>query len=225
MHREAITAIMFDYNGVIADTDVFDEKAVSFACQQMGIIPPNNYHKYFSGRTLTEGFKQYLLQLKEGALKSSSILQDLIEQKRSFDVYYPENIFPYQNTMDFIDTLSNLGKFHLALVTGARRVLIDIALEKLHLQNIFSVVVTAEDYNLGKPNPESYLHAISLLGVNPDQTVGIEDHPLGVKAVKSSGAACIAVTQTHSSEELQEADLVVNSLMDRRVLIWLNEKK
>ncbi len=224
MHKENLQAVIFDYNGVIADTDDFDKKAVRFACEQAGIIPPDDYNKYFGGRTLKSGFAVYLQKLTEGDSSTpklhKEILPELMAHKLSFDPHYPENIVPYPDTLSFIHMLS--GMFRLAMVTGARRVLINMALKKLDLGDTFEIVITAEDYNEGKPHPESYLHAISLLELRPDQTVVIEDHPLGLRAAKTAGAACIAVTQTHPAKTLWEADLIVDSLMDQKVWEWLH---
>ena len=218
-----IEAVMLDYNGVVADTDAHDIKAVNFACDNLGIPTPDDYQRYFGGRTLREGFATYVKSLSNADESiSDEKITELMRLKLSLDSQYPENIIPYRNTLAFIE---NLSGFKVALVTGARKALIDMALPKLGLVGYFDAVITAEDYEEGKPSPEAYLKAIALLGVNPAQTVGIEDHPLGIRALKSAGAYSIAVTQTHSASDLFEADLVTENLLDLRIARWLNERR
>jgi sugar-phosphatase len=73
------------------------------------------------------------------------------------------------------------------------------------------VLVCAEDVSHGKPNPDVYLTAAAGLGVHPADCVVIEDAPAGVQAARAGGMAIIALTTTHSREQLQ-ADAWAESL-------------
>jgi sugar-phosphatase len=73
------------------------------------------------------------------------------------------------------------------------------------------VLICAEDVAHGKPNPAVYLNAAAALGVDPSDCVVIEDAPAGVRAARAAGMKVIAVTTTHSREELP-ADAWVASL-------------
>ena len=73
------------------------------------------------------------------------------------------------------------------------------------------VLVCAEDVARGKPDPDVYLKAAAALGVDPADCIVIEDAPAGVQAARAAGMAVIAVTTTHSREELP-ADACADSL-------------
>ncbi|MCP2256551.1 sugar-phosphatase [Streptoalloteichus tenebrarius] len=74
------------------------------------------------------------------------------------------------------------------------------------------VVVTAESVTAGKPDPQGYRLAARRLGVPIERCVVVEDAPVGVRAGREAGARVVAVTTTHTAEELSEADVVVESL-------------
>jgi mannitol-1-/sugar-/sorbitol-6-phosphatase len=74
------------------------------------------------------------------------------------------------------------------------------------------VLVTAEDVQRGKPDPEAYLLAARRLGVRPEQCVVIEDAPAGIQAARAAGMKVIAVATTHSPETLTQADVIARGL-------------
>jgi beta-phosphoglucomutase-like phosphatase (HAD superfamily) len=91
---------------------------------------------------------------------------------------------------------------------------IDLALSELDLAGIFDCIVSGQDVSESKPSPQTYLLAAEKLGTTPSNCVVIEDSPLGVKAAKTAGMKCLAVTNTHHRQYLHEADRVVDSLED-----------
>ena len=72
--------------------------------------------------------------------------------------------------------------------------------------------MTADDVTHGKPDPEGYLLGAKLLGVSPTACIAIEDSPSGIAVAKSAGMHTIAVTTTHSNDELHAADRIKNRL-------------
>lgn len=87
-----------------------------------------------------------------------------------------------------------------------------------------SVFVDGDDVAEGKPSPEGYLKAASLLGVRPADCLVVEDAPAGVRAGKAAGMTVLAVASTHRADELADADEVILSLAQAgsRVGDWLN---
>ena len=89
-----------------------------------------------------------------------------------------------------------------------------MALGELNLAGIFNCIVSGQEVSEGKPSPQIYLLAAEKLQATPNDCVAIEDSPLGVKAAKTAGMKCLAVTNTHHQENLREADPVVDSLQN-----------
>jgi sugar-phosphatase len=91
-------------------------------------------------------------------------------------------------------------------VAGAR-----LKYAKLPVPDVF---ITADDIKAGKPAPDAYLLAAKRLKVKPADCVVIEDAPAGIQAGKAAGMRVIAVTSSHSKEELSHADIVIRQLTD-----------
>jgi len=108
--------------------------------------------------------------------------------------------------------LQATGLAWLALVTSAGRRYAEETLTELGVRPLFSVVVTAGDVTVGKPDPEGYLAAARRLGTAPAACVVFEDAPAGVAAAKAAGMYCVAVATTHPPEDLAGADQVVPDL-------------
>jgi len=106
----------------------------------------------------------------------------------------------------------------LALL-GARQVVassappenIEALIDELCLRAYFPVLLSGFDLP-GKPQPDTFLKAASLINVPPAQCVVIEDSVAGVEAARRAGMKCIAVTTTNPASKLSTAELIVESL-------------
>jgi beta-phosphoglucomutase len=84
----------------------------------------------------------------------------------------------------------------------------------------FDVLVSGDMVTLGKPHPEPYQMALSLLGALPDESLVIENAPYGIESAKSAGLRCIAVTTSLPAEYLQDADRTVRDLEELQGLLF-----
>jgi HAD superfamily hydrolase (TIGR01509 family) len=88
-------------------------------------------------------------------------------------------------------------------------------LERLGLAHRFDVLVTVEEVSHPKPAPEPYLRAVAALGASPATTVGLEDTEIGLTAACRAGLYTVAVPGPMSAHhDFSGADLVVTSLAD-----------
>jgi len=82
----------------------------------------------------------------------------------------------------------------------------------------FKAIVSAEDVEQGKPEPDIFLKALAALNtqttdaIQAQQCVVIEDSKEGVKGARRAGMKCLAVTNSHPAELLGDADTIVTSL-------------
>src|SRR5690606_8084119 len=99
-----------------------------------------------------------------------------------------------------------------AMVTSATRELARLRLTAAGLRPP-AVLLTAEDFTRGKPDPQPYLLGAERLGVDPVRCLVVEDAPAGLRSGRAAGAATLAVTTTSSADELAPlADHVVTDL-------------
>ena len=114
----------------------------------------------------------------------------------------------------------------VALATSSRREKMQLVMEKMEFLHYFDVIVTGEEVHHGKPAPDIFIQAAQKLGISPEKCVVIEDAANGVAAAKNAQMKCIAITTTHSAEQLLYADLVVDSFEKADFAEWckkLNE--
>ena len=87
------------------------------------------------------------------------------------------------------------GRIPLAIVSGSPRASILHSLGMLGLTDRFKVIVGAEDYSRGKPDPEPFLMAAARLGVQPEDCLVFEDADLGIQAAEAAGMEWVKVPQ------------------------------
>ncbi len=100
----------------------------------------------------------------------------------------------------------------VAVVSGAFRREIEPVLQASGLAGLFAAVVTADDVANGKPHPEGYARAASLLGAEPGAIVAFEDTEAGVASAKDAGLRCVGVLGTLAPERLARADELVERI-------------
>ena len=105
-----------------------------------------------------------------------------------------------------------------AIVTSCTRRLAEVRIGAAGLPNP-KRMVTSNDTNNGKPDPEPYLKGAHLLGATGTECVVIEDAPAGIRAGKAAGAHVVALRTTAGDEELREsgADWIVNNCAELSV--------
>ena len=110
----------------------------------------------------------------------------------------------------WLKKLQELGILQ-AVASSAPQENIEATVDELNIRQYFSALISA--YSMpGKPNPPVFLEAAWQLGVQPEQSVVVEDSLVGVTAAKQAGMKCIAVCTTHPRSSLSAADIVVDNL-------------
>ncbi len=119
---------------------------------------------------------------------------------------------PVAGARHALDVAGSLG-VPLGVASSSTLEVIDAALERLGVAERFTAVSSAQDLVRGKPDPEVYLVAAALLGVDPGACTAVEDSPAGVAAAVSAGMRCVAVPQPGTDPALVgSAHLVLPSL-------------
>lgn len=194
-------------DGVILDSEPIHLAAFRATLADNGHnLSDDDYKMHFAGKTDEAGFKQYFEFMNENV-----DISFLMNQKaKKYLELAADQLIPYPKVVALIKELSKVVP--LVLVTGSLRVEVDVALKACDISNCFMGILAAEDVEHGKPNPEGYLKAVKFLGLKTENCVVIEDSPSGVKAAKAAGIDCIAVTNTHSRNELKNATNIVDFL-------------
>ena len=108
----------------------------------------------------------------------------------------------------------------VAVVSGSARAEIEPVLDKTGLLKSVTAIVASDDIRRSKPDPEGYLIALRLLGVQAAQAAAVEDSEAGVEAAKAAGLYCAAVTTTLPADRLSAADQIADRF-DRDLIAGL----
>ena len=221
-----IKAVIFDFDGVIADTEHVHYEAFK------KVLNLNNYdlteNEYYSNYLAYDDktfFAKYY-EHKYLDLDKEFLNRLLINKSEAFDTLISNNIKIYPGVIDFIKHIAS--KYRIAIGSGALKKEIIQILEIIHIAGLFEIIISADDVAECKPNPEVYNKVLSKLNNNQDsrikadECIVIEDSISGIKAAKSAGMKCVAVTNSYPKEKLKEADLIIDSFSDKSLQKYIN---
>lgn len=213
-----IDAVIFDWDGTLADTKNFLLKAFHKTLMEIG----SDVSDEFIDRRFGIGAKGIF----EAALKVKGIkfdnkkIEELVKRKIEIQMKIRDNIILFDGALNLLNSLHN--KVRLGLATMAPKKLISIQLKEMNINRYFDVVITVDEVNHPKPDPEIFNKCAMKMNVDPSKCVVIEDSIFGVKAAKDANMKCIGVTTgAYSAKELrgQNPDLIIESVKNKNSII------
>ena len=191
-------AILFDLDGVLADSAAVVERSWRAWAERVG-LEPDGLLRAVHGRRAVDTVRE-----QRPALDADAELAWLIDLE-SRDT---EGITAIPGAAAL---LAALPWRQWGVVTSGVRA---VALARLAAVGLPEppLLVAADEIRLGKPHPEGYLTAAARLGVTPADCVVVEDAPAGAAAARAAGMRLVAVTTSYPAAEFADADLVVPDL-------------
>lgn len=212
-----LRAVIFDFDGVITDSEVLHLRAFNKVLAQYGVeISTKDYYKEYLGLSDIDCFKA-LINKKILPKPSAEIEHLAKEKKQAFEKLAKTEGRIIEGVRDFLLMLSR-NNIPMAICSGALSVEIELILEDARLRSFFEVIVSAEMVRKGKPNPEGFLLTLKKLNrsrqnaILPNQCIVIEDSHWGLEAAKAAGMHSIAVTNSYEADQLTLAEKVVTKL-------------
>ena len=216
-----LKAVIFDFDGVISDSEPIHYEAINAIISRFGIsIPREKYWADYLGFNDADCFAAVSDDYKLGL--TSGTIAELVGEKISvFEKLAADQSSIIDGVAGFIEMLKT-GGVRLAICSGALLADIELMLKGCVFADSFEVIVAADTEGLarGKPYPDGYLLTIDKLNetgggetIEPANCVVIEDSHWGLEAAAAAGMARIAVANTYPADELSKfADKVVSSL-------------
>lgn len=201
------SALLFDLDGVLLDSEPLHKEAKRQAFARLGRTVPERHFLDFRGRT-DEAFAE-IVGAELGMTPEERA--EVLRLKHAIFAEGEKDIPPVPDALAFVAAAR--GRFgKLALATSAIPRLQAFAFDHLGLHPFFDAVVNAADITRPKPDPEPYLLAAARLGVPPEACLVIEDSRNGILSGLAAGCAVAALTTSYRREEL--ADLPVRWVVD-----------
>lgn len=188
--EQEFRALLFDFDGTVADTMGTHLEAWNLALAPYKLNLSKDQHQAWAGiptRQIVE-----LLNQKHGSQVDADLF---LKEKENHYIASLKSVQAIGSVMEIIKFYH--GKLPMAIVTGSRRKMVELTMGQLGIGHYFDVLVCAEDYVHGKPAPDCFLKAASLLKIPPQDCLVFEDAELGVQAAKSAGMAYLFVTADH----------------------------
>lgn len=206
-----ISALVFDFDGLILDTETPDYVAWQAIYADHGCaLPPEVWAINVGSGHLFDPY-QYLEGLLGRPVDRATIRREV---RQRFLGLLGEAITPLPGVRDYLAAAPALG-LKVAIASSSPRAWVAGYLEQLGLLGHFPTICTADDVARTKPEPDLYLLAAARLGVEPAQALALEDSPNGVRAAQAAGMRCVAVPNPVTRlMSLDHADLVLSSLAD-----------
>ena len=214
-----LRAVIFDFDGVISDSEILHFRAFNQMLAQYGIeITIKDYYKTYLGFNDVDCYK---LLIHQGLLKiDEQQIGGLVEQKKQiFEKLAKTEGRMIEGVRDFLTMLED-NDMPMAICSGALLTEVEMVLEEARLRHLFEVIVSAEHIKKGKPHPEGFLLTLQRLNENREeaitgnQCIVIEDSHWGLEAAKAAGMHTIAVTNSYDAEQLSLAEKIVARLSE-----------
>ncbi|WP_018611194.1 HAD family hydrolase [Segetibacter koreensis] len=218
-HKQSATvtdAAELPYKGVIFDMDgtlIISTEADYLAWEKVF----NNY-----GKKLTYEDYQPILGVRSAdviknhlGISGEEDVKRILKEKFDYfvDIITANPIKPVHAAETFLKSLANYP-VKVALATSSRKEKMEMVLKQLNFLQYFDVLVTGDEVKNSKPAPDIFLKAADRLGLAPNDCFVVEDGPIGVAAAKNAKMKCVAITETHEADKLQQADIVIDSYAD-----------
>ena len=184
--------IFWDNDGVLVDTEALYFQANQEALSRVGIDLTRDLFERIS---IKEGRSTFVLAKDKGV--GADTLHNLHEAR---NLRYSELLGNGIRVMEGVyETLDRLaGNFSMGVVTSCRKMHFDLIHKDLKILDYFDFIITSEDVNHTKPDPEPYLMALEKSGCAPAACLVVEDAERGLNSATAAGIDCIVIPNGYS---------------------------
>ncbi|MEI6284332.1 MAG: HAD-IA family hydrolase [Opitutae bacterium] len=222
MEHQKIKLIIFDLDGVLIETKQLHFEALNLALEDKYKISWDTHVTKFDG--LKTSKKLEILSADNGLPVADHKRIWQLKQKNTMTLMEESKFNP--DIFRCISSLKDHG-YKIACCSNSIRQSVHKVLEKLKIHNFFDLITSNEDVKNSKPHPEMYWNTMASLGVLPDETIIIEDSPIGLLAAQRSTANVIRVQSpqdTNFEFIINEINKITYKKIPNMKNKWKNDK-
>ncbi len=203
-------AVLFDMDGVVVDNLPYHVDAWLLFCERHEIpLTREVFYRELNGMNSKDTF-EWLYQ-KDMTRAEVEVLEE--EKEILYRGFYREYMQPAPGLLDFLKVLRTQG-IKTALATSAGPGNIDFIVDGLGIRDQFDAIIGGAEVRKGKPDPEIYLKAAAMVGVDPADCWVIEDSLQGIAAGLNAGMRVVGITTSHTPTELAHTQLIAADFVD-----------
>jgi HAD superfamily hydrolase (TIGR01509 family) len=220
-----IKALIFDFDGLILDTETPDYRVWQSIYREHGFeLPHEEWGKIIGGYGISEfDAAEHLSRLTQGQLDSVSLRDRHSSESYALTLSQPI----LSGVTDYLHAAKRLN-LKLAIASSSSHSWADTHAKRLGIFEFFDEIICADDVAPGrtKPNPDLFLLALDRLKVRQNEAIVFEDSPNGVKAARTAGIFVVAVPNPVTSLlSIEHANLTLTSLTDLSLTDLLDKVK
>ncbi len=199
---------MFDLDGVITDTAEYHYEAWKVLAEELNIPFSRAFNEELKGVSRTDSLEKILAHGGRKQDFTEEEKEALADKKNEYYLTLIQRINPADvlpGILAFIAEIKDRG-LKTGIASASKNAF--TVIESLGLMGQFDIIVDSKTIKQGKPHPEIFMTAASLLNVDADACIGVEDAVAGVTAIKGAGMFAVAIGP---KESFRHADLVYGS--------------
>jgi HAD superfamily hydrolase (TIGR01509 family) len=217
-----IEALVFDFDGLILDTEMPDYQAWRETYRSYGLEFPLDRWALRVG-TVSSLFDPYehLEKKLDKKLDRVEVLQK--QRARNLELVALEKLRP--GVEDYLNEAYRM-KLRVAVASSSTQDWVVGHLSRLEIADYFHSIRTRDDVDRVKPYPDLYDATLEILGIKPNEAVAFEDSPNGIKAAKAAGLYCVAVPNELTKQldlDSAGADLRIDSMAGKNLRQLVHE--
>jgi len=213
--------VIFDVDGVLSDTGPVHCESWKKLADEIGV----EFNREFFEETFGQQSVPITRKLVGETPSSRKIKKWADLKEHNYREMVRDKLEPLPGILTLLKDLRQEG-FKLAVGSSGPPANVDLLLTSLNIKHFFDIIITAADVSKSKPSPDVFLKAAKKLNITSEHCLVIEDAPVGIEAAKRANMKVIALTTTHTHEELSDADLILPDLRGltlKRIINLINE--
>lgn len=211
---QKIEAIIFDFDGVVVDSEPLYEVAEKRLFAEYGVTVPDEDWKIFKGSS-EMGF----YRLVRDRYNIDAPIDELRRKGRNFLLEaFAGGLHYFPGFEAFLGKIKD--RYKTGLVTATSGEILDWIFRNTPIRNPFSNVITAEDVNNSKPHPEPFQKICRMMNVSPENTIVIEDSIMGIRSALAAGAITIGFLSSFTAKDLAAAHFTARNYGEIENLVF-----
>lgn len=195
-----IKAIIFDFDGVIVDTEIKKFKELQHLLKNTKFILKKKDFKDMIGKKTGVFLSTKFPEMNISEIKKITELR----RKRELSSINKNLIPNIKKLLEFIKT----KKIKIVITTGSNKKLVKKTIKANKIKRFFDLIISGEDFKQSKPSPECYKKTLEKLKLKSSEVIAIEDSVAGIKSSKSANCKVFGITTYLNKKELHEANKI-----------------